>query len=100
MSNASYTTLKASTYEMFKSPEAAMDNAIESGRARPAIAETPDGKFVVCSRHTANKYGWTYLGRVYGEGVYAEKAAKPAPVAPAAKRAERAAGLDLMSLLA
>lgn len=52
----------------FATEEEVMDAAIQSGRARPSIAQLPDGTYALCSRKTAIKKGWTFLCRLWTGG--------------------------------
>ncbi len=49
----------------FTTEDAVMDAAIQSGRARPSIAQLPDGTYALCSRKTARKNGWVFLCRLW-----------------------------------
>lgn len=49
----------------FTTEDAVMEAAIQSGRARPSIAQLPDGTYALCSRKTAVKKGWTFLCRLW-----------------------------------
>ncbi|GAA6143677.1 hypothetical protein [Hydrogenophaga sp. 5NK40-0174] len=51
----------------FEDPAKAMDAALASNHIRVCIAVTAEGKYVVCSRKTARKYGWKLECRVYGD---------------------------------
>lgn len=51
----------------YADPADAFQAALDSGRSNPGIAATSDGTYAVCSRHTATKNGWEWLGRVYAQ---------------------------------
>ena len=55
----------APTFTTYADPAAAFEAALETGGVRASVACNPEGAYVVCTRHTARKYGWEFLGRVY-----------------------------------
>ncbi|WP_322469252.1 hypothetical protein SOM08_15245 [Hydrogenophaga sp. SNF1] len=54
--------------KLYDSEEAVMDAAVNSQRARPVVAQTPDGRYALCCRSTARRMGWTLLCRLWGVG--------------------------------
>lgn len=54
-----------STFTTYTDPADAFEAALENGGVRAGVAHTPEGAYVVCTRHTARKYGWEFLGRIY-----------------------------------
>lgn len=77
----------------FTTEEEVMDAAIHSGRARPSIAQLPDGTYALCSRKTARRMGWTFLCRLW-TGTTKAPAKPKAP--DAAQRATDQAAVEAM----
>lgn len=55
------------TFTPYADPADAFQAALDTGGVRAGVACKPDGAYVVCTRHTARKYEWTFLGRVYAQ---------------------------------
>ena len=69
-----------------KTPEAAMDAALDGLRTRPIVAIDQNGDLVVCCKTTAKKHGWVVQGKLYARARSGKAITVVAP-APAAKKA-------------
>lgn len=69
--------------------DAVFNEEKNQGRRRPIMAKRPDGKLVVCCRHTARKHGWEIEGKLFQR--VSNRAAKAEAAAAAAKPAARKA---------